>query len=65
MEIENKIDQTYTEDDETVEEEVGLIEAPYLPSLPKESADKIYTLVLDLDETLVHYEEVRIKKKFI
>jgi len=33
-----------------------LVEAPYLP--PLDSSQNIYTLVLDLDETLVHYFEV-------
>lgn len=36
-------------------EPLPLVEAPYLPALdPKHT----YTLVLDLDETLVHYYEV-------
>jgi TFIIF-interacting CTD phosphatase-like protein len=39
----------------------ALVTIPYLPaitSLPKfcESIDKVYTLVLDLDETLIHFE---------
>ena len=38
-----------------------LVTLPYLPKLenvPKfcESIDKVYTLVLDLDETLIHFE---------
>jgi hypothetical protein len=36
-------------------EALPLVEAPYLPKLEKEN---VYTLVLDLDETLVHYFEV-------
>lgn len=31
---------------------------PYLPE--KEDDGRIYTLVLDLDETLIHFEDVRI-----
>ena len=34
--------------------------APYLRPLPKAQRGKRYTLVLDLDETLIHYEEVAI-----
>ncbi len=36
---------------------------PYLPSLPEETKLTIYTLVLDLDETLVHY--VNVNKYFL
>ena len=35
-------------------EPLPLVEAPYLPAIK----DRTYTLVLDLDETLVHYFEV-------
>jgi hypothetical protein len=38
-------------------EPLPLVEAPYLPPIK----DKVYTLVLDLDETLVHYFEVSFK----
>lgn len=31
---------------------------PYLPPLPEdETPDKVYTLVLDLDETLIHFDQ--------
>ena len=30
----------------------------YLPPLPREKASNTYTLVLDLDETLVHFAEL-------
>ena len=33
---------------------------PFLP--PKHSCTMDYTLVLDLDETLIHYDDVRIAK---
>lgn len=33
-----------------------MVKAPFLPPL---TGDKVYTLVLDLDETLVHYYEER------
>ena len=49
---------------EAVDEVVTLplVEPPYLPPLSPEEAKKTYTLVLDLDETLVHYFEVCIYK---
>jgi hypothetical protein len=34
------------------------IAEPYLPPLPKQDKYSTYTLVLDLDETLVHYVNV-------
>lgn len=34
------------------------LEIPYLPKMSKEDEKDKYTLVLDLDETLIHYEEV-------
>jgi len=37
-------------------EPLPLVEAPYLP--PLKNKENTYTLVLDLDETLVHYFEV-------
>ncbi len=33
-----------------------IIPAPYLPPLPDDKKSNTYTLVLDLDETLVHYK---------
>ncbi len=33
------------------------VDAPYLPAITPAKQSKMYTLVLDLDETLVHYEE--------
>jgi predicted HAD superfamily phosphohydrolase YqeG len=35
-----------------------VIQAPYLPPLPEDKKNNTYTLVLDLDETLVHYNSV-------
>jgi len=32
------------------------VKAPYLPLLSPDVQKKTYTLVLDLDETLVHYD---------
>ena len=40
---------------ESVEEPLKLVDPPYLPTA---SEINLYTLVLDLDETLVHYAEV-------
>jgi hypothetical protein len=37
-------------------EPLPLVEAPYLKTLPEN--EKKHTLVLDLDETLVHYFEI-------
>ncbi len=33
----------------------SMVKIPYLPPLP-ESSMNVYTLVLDLDETLIHFE---------
>ncbi len=61
IELEEKIggdfEDIYTEGNLS-EEQLSHVSAPYLPELPPEKKDSTYTLVLDLDETLVHYEEV-------
>ena len=44
-------DDDYDEDDNLPD-----VSPPYLP--PKKNDGRIYTLVLDLDETLIHFEEV-------
>lgn len=41
------------QDQEEQQEELPHVEAPYLPK--KEILDSEYTLVLDLDETLIHF----------
>ncbi|KRX01489.1 HAD-like domain [Pseudocohnilembus persalinus] len=44
---------------------VGSAKAPYLQALKKEEEEQTYTLVLDLDETLVHYEELEEGGQFL
>ena len=41
------------------------VHAPYLPKLEGENASEIYTLALDLDETLVHYFEMGTEGHFL
>lgn len=50
-------DDLYIEDTLS-EEQLSYVNPPYLQDLPPEKINSTYTLVLDLDETLVHYEEV-------
>ena len=38
--------------------EIKEVVVPFLPKLNTEDEKRLYTLVLDLDETLIHYEEV-------
>ena len=45
-----------------VDQGLKLVQTPYLPPV---SGSKKYTLVLDLDETLLHFEEVSIIKVII
>ena len=41
---------------DSVEEPLDIVDPPYLP--PVSETEAPYTLVLDLDETLVHYQEI-------
>jgi predicted secreted acid phosphatase len=38
--------------------ELKKVAIPFLPKMSMEEEKHTYTLVLDLDETLIHYEEV-------
>ena len=49
-------DDVYTE--QLSQEQLSVVVPPYLPELPADKKNNTYTLVIDLDETLVHYEEV-------
>jgi len=40
------------------DEKTSLAAPPYLPKLEETKGNSTYTLILDLDETLVHYFEV-------
>jgi Dullard-like phosphatase family protein len=46
-------------------EELQIIDPPYLPPLTEKEQAKTFTLVLDLDETLAHYFEVGNEAKFL
>lgn len=63
IEMEEKLggnfEELYNETTEALsEEQLSVVHPPFLPDLPPEKKDNTYTLVIDLDETLVHYEEV-------
>lgn len=47
------------------DEPLEIIDPPYLPVLTEAQQKKTYTLVLDLDETLVHYFEIGTRGKFL
>lgn len=46
-------------------EELQVVDPPYLPPLSEKQQAKTFTLVLDLDETLAHYFEVGAEGKFL
>lgn len=46
-------------------EELQVVDPPYLPPLSEKEQAKTYTLVLDLDETLAHYFEIGMEGKFL
>jgi hypothetical protein len=50
---ENEDDDDYEEDDS-----LPVVYPPFLPCITDDT--KKYTLVLDLDETLIHFEDVRL-----
>lgn len=56
----NSRENEFDDEEENFEHEDSLpfVMPPYLPV--KNEDDKIYTLVLDLDETLIHFEDVKI-----
>lgn len=47
------------------DEELQVVDPPYLPPLTEREQAKTYTLVLDLDETLAHYFEIGMEGKFL
>lgn len=58
-----KIGGTAFEDDS--QDPLEVIESPYLPPIKHSKGMNGYTLVLDLDETLVHYFEIGDQGKFL
>ncbi|EGR26975.1 NLI interacting factor-like phosphatase family protein, putative [Ichthyophthirius multifiliis] len=58
----NKAQNNETEESEEEEIKIGSIQPPYIP--PQKNPEK-YTLVLDLDETLVHYQEMEDGGQFL
>ena len=52
--IQDESSQKY--DDEIDDEEMSEFAAPAIPYLPPIRKDRKYTLILDLDETLIHYD---------
>ena len=53
-----EFEEMYTLEENLSEEQLSYVAPPFLPELPPEKKNNTYTLVIDLDETLVHYEEV-------
>lgn len=47
------------------DEELQVVDSPYLPPLTEKEQANTFTLVLDLDETLAHYFEVGNEGKFL
>ena len=41
------------------------VSPPFLPHLMEAQRENVYTLILDLDETLVHYYELGAEGKFL
>jgi Dullard-like phosphatase family protein len=46
-------------------EDLQIVDPPYLPPLTEKEQSRTYTLVLDLDETLAHYFEIGMEGKFL
>jgi Dullard-like phosphatase family protein len=46
-------------------DDLQIVDPPYLPQLTEKEQAKTYTLVLDLDETLAHYFEIGMEGKFL
>jgi len=58
LDLKDQIHQKKANLNEFLEDSFKFIETPYLPALTPAEAEATYTLVLDMDETLVHYYEV-------